>query len=93
MLFRPTLHLFSGYKFAEMELSEFESTNSFAESDNYLACAEVVLSVLVSSFTFEKLPDKPIEWNVAPIWYPTVGKFSNIPQLPLRVRVYEASQE
>ena len=56
-----------------------------------VASAEVVLSVLVSSFTFE-LPDKPIEWNVAGVWYPTVGKDSNKPQLPLKVQMYKGSR-
>ena len=46
--------------------------------------------MLVSTFTFE-LPDKPIEWNVSAVWYPTVGKLSNRPQLPLKVGVYKAS--
>ncbi|PCH40533.1 cytochrome P450 [Wolfiporia cocos MD-104 SS10] len=49
---------------------------------------KVVLSVLLANFTFE-LTDKPIEWNVAGVWYPTVGKESNTPQLPLKVGLYK----
>ncbi|CCM06150.1 uncharacterized protein FIBRA_09623 [Fibroporia radiculosa] len=50
---------------------------------------KVVLSVLLSSFKFE-LTDKPIEWNVAGVRYPTVGKVSDVPQLPLRVELLKA---
>lgn len=78
----------SGFKFSEMEMSESSRASVFLSSDDLFARAEVVLSVLVSTFTFE-LPDKPIEWNVAGVWYPTVGKGSNKPQLPLRVRIYK----
>ncbi|CCM01001.1 uncharacterized protein FIBRA_03049 [Fibroporia radiculosa] len=49
---------------------------------------KVVLAVLLSNFTFE-LTDKPIEWNTAAVRYPTVGKVSNKPQLPLKVRLLE----
>ncbi|KAI0955822.1 hypothetical protein AcV7_006385 [Taiwanofungus camphoratus] len=45
---------------------------------------KVVLSVLLSNFTFE-LTEKPIEWNVATVRYPTVGKESNVSQMPLKV--------
>ncbi|EPS92689.1 hypothetical protein FOMPIDRAFT_1137457, partial [Fomitopsis schrenkii] len=50
---------------------------------------KVVLSVLVSNFTFE-LSDKPIEWNVSAVMYPTVGKESNKPELPLKVGLYKS---
>ena len=49
-----------------------------------------MLSVLISGFILE-LSDKPIEWNVAAVWFPTVGKLSNKPQLPLMVQAYNAS--
>ncbi|CCL99519.1 uncharacterized protein FIBRA_01537 [Fibroporia radiculosa] len=45
---------------------------------------KVVLSVLLTSFTFS-LSDKPIEWNVAGVRYPTVGKEGKTPQMPLKV--------
>ncbi|KZT12277.1 cytochrome P450 [Laetiporus sulphureus 93-53] len=48
---------------------------------------KVVLAVLLSIFTFE-LTEKPIEWNVSGVSYPTVGKQSNKPSLPLRVRLF-----
>ncbi|EED78841.1 predicted protein [Postia placenta Mad-698-R] len=50
---------------------------------------KVVLSVMLSNFTFE-LTDKTIEWNIANVWYPTVGKDSDLPQLPLKVGLYKA---
>ncbi|KAI0917649.1 hypothetical protein AcW1_010348 [Taiwanofungus camphoratus] len=50
---------------------------------------KVVLAVLLSTFTFE-LTDKPIVWNVAGVWYPTVGKESNEPSMPLKVRLCKA---
>ncbi|OBZ67636.1 Docosahexaenoic acid omega-hydroxylase CYP4F3 [Grifola frondosa] len=45
---------------------------------------KVVLSLLIASFTFE-LSDKPIVWNLAGVRYPTVGKDSKKPQMPLKV--------
>ena len=56
----------------------------------YLSLSEVMLYVLISGFILE-LSDKPIEWNVAAVWFPTVGKLSNKPQLPLMVQAYKAS--
>ncbi|EED77278.1 predicted protein, partial [Postia placenta Mad-698-R] len=44
---------------------------------------KVVLAVMVSNFTFE-LTEKEIGWNVALVWYPTVGKDDDRPQLPLK---------
>jgi len=49
---------------------------------------KVVLAVLLSSFTVE-MSDKPIEWNVAGVWYPTVGKQSDQPQLPMKLSLYK----
>ncbi|TFY56716.1 hypothetical protein EVJ58_g7467 [Rhodofomes roseus] len=51
---------------------------------------KVVLAVLLSKFTFEP-SDKPIVWNVASVWYPTVGRKSNTPELPLKVGSYQPS--
>ncbi|KAH9919306.1 cytochrome P450 [Fomitopsis serialis] len=48
---------------------------------------KTVLSVLVSTFTFE-LSDKPIAWNMAGIMYPTAGKESSNPSLPMKVGLY-----
>ncbi|KAH9919294.1 cytochrome P450 [Fomitopsis serialis] len=48
---------------------------------------KTVLSVLVSTFTFE-LSDKPIVWNMAGIMYPTAGKESSNPSLPMKVGLY-----
>ena len=50
---------------------------------------EVVLSVLITHFTFES-SGKPIEWNIGGVMYPTVGKESNRPELPLRVALYKS---
>ncbi|PCH34456.1 cytochrome P450, partial [Wolfiporia cocos MD-104 SS10] len=49
---------------------------------------KVVLSVLVSKFTFE-LSDKPVQWNVGTVWYPTVGMESK-PRMPLKVSLYKS---
>ncbi|OBZ77377.1 hypothetical protein A0H81_02561, partial [Grifola frondosa] len=51
---------------------------------------KVVLSLLVSAFTFE-LPDKPIVWNLANIGYPTVEKHGEKPQMPLKVGLVKTS--
>ncbi|CCL99520.1 uncharacterized protein FIBRA_01538 [Fibroporia radiculosa] len=47
---------------------------------------KVVMSVLLSNFRFRST-DKPIEWNVGGVRYPTVGKIDNTPQLPLQVEL------
>ncbi|KZT12276.1 cytochrome P450 [Laetiporus sulphureus 93-53] len=49
---------------------------------------KVLLSVLLSTFVFEST-GKPIEWNVSGVYYPTVGKESNTPSLPLKIRFYK----
>ncbi|KAH9914354.1 cytochrome P450 [Fomitopsis serialis] len=49
---------------------------------------KVVLSILLSNFTFEP-SGKQIEWNVGVVWYPTVGKENNNPELPLKVGLYQ----
>ncbi|KAL7285768.1 hypothetical protein ACG7TL_000877 [Trametes sanguinea] len=45
---------------------------------------KTVLCVLLQWFKFE-LTDKPIAWNFAAVQYPTVGKESTIPEMPLKV--------
>ena len=47
---------------------------------------EVVLSLLLSNFKFD-LSDKPIVWNNAGVAYPTVGRDSRKPEMPLKVSV------
>ncbi|EPT05081.1 hypothetical protein FOMPIDRAFT_1045154 [Fomitopsis schrenkii] len=49
---------------------------------------KVVLSVLLSNFTFE-LPDQPIVWNVSGVWYPSAEEERVKPQLPLKVGLYK----
>ncbi|KAI0716977.1 cytochrome P450 [Earliella scabrosa] len=46
---------------------------------------KVILSVLISNFTFE-FTEKPIHWNLAGVIYPTVGDDPQ-PSLPMRVRL------
>jgi len=45
---------------------------------------KVVLAVLLSKFAFE-LTEKPIEWNMAGVRYPTIGRNSDVAQMPLKV--------
>ncbi|KAI0355873.1 cytochrome P450 [Trametes cingulata] len=49
---------------------------------------KVVLATLISTFTFE-LTEKPINWNLAGVVYPTVGDDIR-PSLPLRVALAKA---
>lgn len=61
------------------------------DNDILTALAEVVLSILLSTFTFE-LTDKPIKWNVASVWFPTAGDSDTLdPELPLNVKLYKAA--
>ena len=50
--------------------------------------AEVVLFVLLQRFRFDATGD-PIAWNSAPLHYPTVGKVSEDPALPLKVTLLD----
>ncbi|KAI0791323.1 cytochrome P450 [Abortiporus biennis] len=49
---------------------------------------KVVLSVLISAFQFE-MPEQEICWNHGGIQYPTVGRESDTPKLPLRLSLYK----
>ncbi|KAI0370635.1 cytochrome P450 [Pilatotrama ljubarskyi] len=49
---------------------------------------KVVLATLISTFTFE-FTDKPIDWNLAGVLYPTVGEDPR-PSLPLKVALAKA---
>lgn len=46
--------------------------------------AEVVLAVLISTFTFE-LTEKRIYWNMAEVQYPSADPRGEHPELPLKV--------
>ncbi len=46
--------------------------------------AEVVLAVLISSFTFE-LTEKRIWWNMAGVQYPSTDQRGEHPELPMKV--------
>lgn len=46
--------------------------------------AEVVLAVLLSTFTFE-LTEKPIYWNMATVQYPSTDPHGAHPELPMKV--------
>ncbi|OBZ67957.1 Docosahexaenoic acid omega-hydroxylase CYP4F3 [Grifola frondosa] len=49
---------------------------------------KVVLSILMANFTFE-LADKPIQWNLAGVSYPTAGKESNNPEMSMKVKLFQ----
>ena len=74
-----------GFKFSQLEMSACRCVVSL---DNELIpappAAEVVLVMLLSKFTFAP-SDQDVYWNLAGIQYPTVGKNSPQPQLPMKV--------
>ena len=55
-----------------------------AETSN-IALAEVILTMLLTSFSFE-LTDEAIVWNSAAVMYPTMGEDSTKPEMLLRVK-------
>ena len=77
----------SGFKFAEMEMSESWLIPVHLGADHIFA--EVVLATLVSHFTFE-LSDKHIVWNNSSITFPSVDDGSDKPALPMKVCIYKA---
>ncbi len=77
-------HRFSGFKFAEMELSTciLRASLSLVEK---LYCVELALSVLLETFVFSP-GSKEIEWMMAGLQSPVVKGSDDItPQLPLKV--------
>ena len=68
-------------------LNPFFSVKHMRHNDS--AHAEVVLYMLVSRFTFE-MSDKEILCNIGSVWYPTIGRESNILELPLKVSLYKS---
>ena len=75
----------SGFKYAQLELSKCPLLYAGFDTDVLpIARAEVVLAVLVANFMFE-LGSKEIVWNNAGVAYPTVGKESKTPEMPLKV--------
>ena len=79
----------SGFKFAELEMSEF-CTCFFLEVSLKLR-AEVVLAILLQRFVFEP-SDIEITWMPAPVLYPTTGSDRTHSHLPIRVRKYKAGK-
>ncbi|GBE84055.1 Docosahexaenoic acid omega-hydroxylase CYP4F3 [Sparassis crispa] len=77
-----------GFKFSEMEMSEYCMPLSRVGKIDEFPPGEVVLAVLVPKFTFE-LTAKPIVWNMAPVRYPTVGKESVKAEMPLKVGLFK----
>lgn len=49
------------------------------------AFAEVILCILLTSFSFE-LTGEPIAWNASAVMYPTMGEESTKPELLLKVK-------
>lgn len=73
---------------------ELSGTSSYLRSLDQRAdhrIIEVVLAVLLASFTFE-LTEEPIVWNVAAVRYPTVGRESNQAEMPMKVRKYRPAK-
>ena len=77
--------ILSGFKFSEIEMSA--SCVISCRERCLTGNSEVVLSVLVSMFTFES-SDKPIKWNMGTVCLPTVeGHYT--PELPIKIQLYK----
>ena len=75
--------VFRGFKFSQTEMSTSVLVQLIGVE---FICrdSETVLSVLVRSFKFSR-SEKEIYWNMAPAYYPTVGRDSNKPAMYLKV--------
>ena len=76
-----------GFKFSQLEMSACPyifNINAFVQPDPALCSTEVVLVTLLSTFTLAP-SDKDVYWNLAGIQYPTIGKESLRPELPMKV--------
>ncbi len=81
--------ILSGFKFSQLEMSASSSNLSWNVVDRNrcaLVLAEVVLSVLLKSFRFSP-SNKEIVWNLSPVKYPTVGRESSRPSMPMKVEL------
>lgn len=69
-----------------MEMSKYNTrhTASVNTSRTNVCCAEAVLAMLLTSFSFE-LPEQKIVWNMSGIVYPSVDKPSAKAEMPLKV--------
>ena len=78
--------LSSGFKFSQLEMS---TSWLFVDVRSQLTrlhlVSEVVLAILLSSFTFE-LTDQEITWNSSAVMYPTMGEESTKAEMLLKVR-------
>ena len=74
----------SGFKFAQLELSECTDLVSYMLISD--VDSEVTLAVLLAHFKFESGKDE-IVWNHAGVAYPTVGNDSLKPEMPLKASV------
>ncbi len=85
------VHLYhsSGFKFSQLEMSEFTFTHSTRTAERLYFSPEVVLVMLVSAFKFE-LSETPIFWNFAGIAYPTTTKGNMRPEMYLKVSMASA---
>ena len=52
---------------------------------------EVVLSVLLRSFRFY-LSDKEVVWNYSAVKFPTVGRDSNKPSMPMKIELLKEKE-
>ena len=81
-----------GFKFSQLEMSACCSV--LLDTCAFVLIfippiAEAVLVTLLSKFTFAP-SDRDVYWNLAAIQYPTVGKNSTRPELPMKVRFMES---
>jgi hypothetical protein len=80
----------SGFKFAELEISECYAFSSIDYSNSILSLSELVLSVLLEKFVFSP-GSKEIYWNMTGINTPVVKGVDDLsPQLPLNVAFVKA---
>ncbi|KAH9936147.1 cytochrome P450 [Fomitopsis serialis] len=78
----PGVYSNLGFKFSEMEMSEFNlrssATIAIADTRRRGRALRPPDSVHL------RTPEKPIVWNVAGVWYPTAEKDSARPEMPLK---------
>lgn len=74
----------SGFKFSQLEMSMLPTCSEVGKLLRYMF-TEVVLAVMLRSFRFTP-SDKEVYWNLGGVNYPTIGKVSNKPELPIKVQ-------
>jgi hypothetical protein len=80
----------SGFKFSQLEMSQFSNLSFVLINLSTHSPSEVVLAVLLRSFVFEPAKDKEIKFSMGSIVWPRVVGSSGRAELPIKVSLVKS---